>query len=323
MSDVSGAQALPIRGTREQAGGRKAKVGRTIPLRTRIIPYLAMGPALLVTCGILACFAMAIFYSFTNYNFSKMTWSFVGFDNWTRMFSKGDFWHACFVTFSYSIVTTGPQMILGLGIALVLNKYNNFFTRSLKLLLVFPLMIAPVIATLIWQLMTNTSVGVLEKLLNLFGIYGFPWAASSSTALFTVALIDTWVYTPFVIVLISAGLNSLPKSPFEAARIDGGSAWFTFKTLTLPMLKPFLYIALIFRLMMSFQEFAIIYALTKGGPGDTLMNLSITGYNIGLYFRRFGASLPYLLFLWLIIFVISKILVGRYLQHQKNAAGES
>jgi multiple sugar transport system permease protein len=182
-------------------------------------------------------------------------------------------------------------------------------------------MIAPVIATLIWQLMTNNSVGILEKFLNLFGIYNFPWASSAKTALFTAALIDIWVYAPFVIILILAGVQSLPKSPFEAAQIDGGSAWFTFKTLTLPMLKPFMYIALIFRLMASLQEFAIIFALTKGGPGDTLMNLSITGYNMGFAFLKFGKSLPYVLFLWLIIYIISKKLVGKWLVVQKAAAG--
>ncbi len=284
--------------------------------REKAKPYLIMSPALIVTCGILLCFFIAVFYSFTNYNFSSATWKMVGFRNWSRMFQKPEFWHALWVTLQCAFFTTIPQMLLGLTVALLLNKYVNFFTKTLKLILIFPLMIAPVIATLIWQLMTNTSVGVLEKFLNLFNIYGFPWSASHKTAMFTAALIDTWVYTPFVIVLVSAGLSSLPKSPFESALIDGGSAWFTFRKLTLPMIMPFLYIALVFRLMMALQEFAIIYALTKGGPGDTLMNLSVTGYNIGLYFRKFGQSLPYLLVLWFIIFVLSKILIGRYLAHQ-------
>ena len=113
----------------------------------------------------------------------------------------------------------------------------------------------------------------------------------------------------------------MPKSPFEAAKVDGGSAWFTFKTLTLPMLKPFLYIALIFRLMAALQEYAIIFALTKGGPGNTLMNLSLTAYNTGFAFLKFGASLPYILFLWVIIYFISKKLVSNYLATQKKAAG--
>lgn len=292
----------------------------TIPFLTKARPYLIMAPAFLLTIGILYPFFTAVYYSLTNYSFRTSTHEFVGLRNWIRMFTGADFWHAVLVTGRYALVTTGSEMLLGLGIALLLSK-DNRLTRILKVALIFPLMIAPVIATLIWQLMLNSSVGIIEKFLNIFNVYNFPWASSPKTALMTAALIDIWVYAPFVIILALAGLNSLPKSPFEAAKIDGGSAWFTFKTLTLPMLKPFLYIALIFRLMASLQEFAIIFALTKGGPGNTLMNLSLTGYNTGFAFLRFGESLPFVLMLWVIIYFISKKLVGGWLNVQKTASG--
>lgn len=292
-----------------------------IPLKVKIRPYLIIAPALLITIGILYPFFTAIFYSFTNFTFRSTEWRFVGFRNWIEAFKAKEFWHAIWVTAKYAAATTIPQMLLGLGIAILLSRETRF-TKILRVVLIFPLMVAPVIATLIWQLMTNNSVGIIEKFLNLFGIYNFPWASSSSTALFTAALIDFWVYCPFVIVLVLAGIQSLPKSPFESARIDGGSAWFTFKTLTLPMLKPFMYIALIFRLMASMQEFAIIFSLTKGGPGDTLMNLSVTAYNTGFAFMNFGKSLPYILVLWVIIYIISKKLVGNWLKVQKQASSE-
>lgn len=291
-----------------------------VPFAVKARPYFIMAPALLITIGILYPFFTAVFYSFTNYSFRSATYKFIGFRNWMDMFKNYDFWHAVLVTFEYAIATTGAEMLLGLGIALLLSK-DSRYTKILRVVLIFPLMIAPVIATLIWQLMTNTSVGILEKFLNIFSIYNFPWASSAKTALFTAALIDFWVYCPFVIVLILAGVQSLPKSPFEASKIDGGSAWFTFKTLTLPMLKPFLYIALIFRLMAAMQEFSIIFALTKGGPGDTLMNLSVTAYNTGFAFLKFGKSLPYILVLWLIIYIISQKLVKNWLVVQKTAAG--
>lgn len=291
-----------------------------IPFMVKARPYFIMAPALLLTVGIMYPFAMAIFYSLTNYSFRLPSYKFIFFRNWIRMFESPEFWHALWVTAKYAIVTTGAELLLGLGIALLLSR-DNRFTKILKVVLIFPLMIAPVIGTLIWQLMTNTSVGIIEKFLNVFHIYNFPWASSAKTALFTAALIDVWVYTPFVIVLVVAGIQSLPKSPFEAAKIDGGSAWFTFKTLTLPMLKPFLYIALIFRLMAALQEFSIIFALTKGGPGDTLMNLSITAYNTGFAFLKFGESLPYILVLWVIIYIIAQFLVKKWAQVQKSASG--
>ncbi len=291
------------------------------PFRERAKPYLIIAPALLLTIGILYPFGMAVYYSLTNLSFRRPTVRFTGLANWGEMFREPAFWHAVWVTVKYAFVTTVSEILLGLGIALLICKKDNSFSRALKVLLVFPLMVAPVIATIIWQLMTNTSVGILEKFLNLFGVYGFPWASSPSTALFTAALIDIWVYTPFVIVLVVAGINSLPKSPFESAQIDGGSPWFTFKNLTLPMLKPFLYIALIFRLMASMQEYGIIFALTKGGPGDTLMNLSLTAYNKGFAFLKFGEAMPYILFLWVIIYIISKKLVSNWLLVQKKASG--
>ena len=291
-----------------------------VPFLVKARPYLIVAPALLITIGILYPFFTAVYYSFTNYSFRAETYKFIGLGNWISAIKSSEFWHAIWVTIQYAVVTAGSEMILGLGIALLLSK-DSRYTKILRVVLIFPLMIAPVIATLIWQLMTNTSVGIIEKFLNTFGIYNFPWASSPKTALFTVAVIDFWVYCPFVIVLILAGIQSLPKSPFEASKIDGGSAWFTFKTLTLPMLKPFLYIALIFRLMAAMQEFSIIFALTKGGPGDTLMNLSVTAYNTGFAFLKFGKSLPFVLVLWLMVYFISKKLVKNWLSVQKTAAG--
>lgn len=290
------------------------------PWLTRARPYMIVAPSLLITIGIMIPFILAIFYSLTNYSFRSPVWKFIGLKNWTDAITSSEFWHAILVTFEYAAATTIPEMILGLGIAIMLVR-DTKFTKILRVVLIFPLMIAPVIATLIWQLMTNNSVGIIEKFLNLFNIYNFTWSSSPKTALFTAALIDFWVYCPFVIILIVAGLQSLPKSPFESSRIDGGSAWFTFKNLTLPMLTPYLYIALIFRLMAAMQEFAIIFALTKGGPGDTLMNLSITAYNTGFAFLKFGKSLPYILTLWLIINIISKKLVNNWRKTMKQASG--
>ena len=216
---------------------------------------------------------------------------------------------------------TVVEMALGMGVAILLNNLNNRLSRILRVLLVFPLMVAPVTATIVWQLMLNSSVGILEKFLNLFGVYNFPWAASPSTAMLTVVLIDVWVNTAFIILLVLAGLQSLPKSPFESAKIDGGSAWFNFVNLTLPMLKPSLYIALLFRLMAALQEYAIIFALTKGGPGDSLMSLSLTAYQTGFRFQRFGYALPYILVLWIIINLAAKFIVKKQRAAQKQAAG--
>lgn len=291
-----------------------------IPLKVRLRPYFIIAPGLLILIGILIPFASAIILSFTSYSFKFPSFDFVGLKNWLRTLSDPTFYHSLWVTVSYAFCTTATQMLLGTVIALLLKK-DTKYSRVLKVLFTFPLMVAPAIAVLIWQLMTSNSIGVLEKLLNVFGIFDFPWAASHSTALFTAVLIDTWVNTPFVLLLVLAGIQSLPKSPFEAAQVDGAGAWFTFKTLTFPMLKPFMYIALLFRLMASLQEFGIIFALTKGGPGDTLMNISLTSYLTAFQFQKLGTALPGLLILWIVINLTAQWLVKRQRKLAKQAQG--
>lgn len=309
-----------MRKQQETTQGKPMTNYNEIPRNIRMRPYFIIAPGLLILIGIMIPFFMAIFLSFTNYSFRLPKWDFVFFKNWIAMLTDKGFYHSLFVTLKYAIYTTGTQMILGTVVALLLKK-DTRYSRILKVLFTFPLMVAPAIAVLIWQLMTSNSVGVLEKLLNLVGVYNFPWASSHGTAMFTAVLIDTWVNTPFVLLLVLAGIQSLPKSPFEAAQVDGAGAWFTFKTLTFPMLKPFMYIALLFRLMASLQEFGIIYALSKGGPGDTLMNISLTGYMTAFQYQRLGQALPYLLALWTIVNFTAKWLVQRQRKLAKQAQG--
>ena len=289
-----------------------------VPFKTRVRPYLIVAPSLIITIGIMVPFVMAIWYSLTNFSFKLPAHKFIGLTNWVNVLSSGSTWKAIWVTLLYGVASTAVEMALGMGVAMLLNSLNNRFSKIMRVVLIFPLMVAPVTATIVWQLMLNSSAGIVEKLLNVFNVYNFPWASSPKTAMMTVVLIDVWVNTAFVILLVLAGLQSLPKSPFESAKIDGGSNWFN---LTLPMLRPSLYIALLFRLMAALQEYAVIYALTKGGPGDALMSLSLTAYQQGFKFQKFGAALPYILILWLIINVVAKEIVKRQRAAQKQAAG--
>lgn len=306
---------LPEHSTQDKRG-----VVAKIPFSRKARPYLILGPALLLTIGILYPFFISIYYSLTNYSFKYQGYEFVGLENWIYMFQDPAFWHSAWVTAKYAVLSTGIEMILGIIIALMLNQENRL-SKALRMVLIFPLMIAPVIATLIWQLMTNSSVGIISHWLRSIGINNFLWGADPSTAMFSVVLIDVWVYTPFVIILVLAGLRSLPKAPFEAAMIDGGSAWFTFRTLTLPMIMPLLLIALLFRLMISLQEFSIIFALTRGGPGDTLMSLPLTAYTEAFTYKELGYSLPYMIILWMFVYLVSHFMIKYWSRAQKRASG--
>lgn len=293
----------------------------TVPFKTRALPYAIVAPALIITIGIMIPFAMAIYFSLTNYSFRMPTSKMVWLRNWNDILTDSAFWHALWVTIKYSFFGIVIEMLLGMGIALILNNLKNWFSKIMRVALIFPLMVAPITATIVWQLMLNNSVGIVEHFLNIFGIYNFPWAAGTSTALMTVVLIDVWVNTPFCMLLVLAGLQSLPKSPFESAMIDGGSTWFNFRNLTLPMLKPSLYIALLFRLMALLQEYSIIFGMTKGGPGNTLMNLSLTSYQTAFQYQKLGAAMPYILILWVIINYLAKFIVNKQREANRQAHG--
>jgi multiple sugar transport system permease protein len=297
-----------------------SEAGRKYARKKALRPFLVLAPSFLLTIGILIPFIVAIFYSFTDLTLRSSEFNIIGFGNYVDTFTSPDFWHSVSITLLYAFFATGIEMLLGLGIALLLNE-ENWLSKFLRLVLIFPLMIAPVIGALVWQLMTNPSVGILRYPLSWIGLGGFRWSADPNYALFSVILIDVWIYTPFVVILALAGLRSLPKSPYEAALIDGGSAWFVFRNLTLPMLAPVLLIALIFRMMTSLQEFAIIFASTKGGPGDKTLSLALAAYNQAFPFYNLSGSIPMLLFLWAFIYAICFVLIGYWRKAQKISSG--
>ncbi len=278
-------------------------------------PYLIILPALLLTIGILIPFGTGVYWSFTNYNLMRPDFQFTGLQNYIRMFGSERFWNALRVSSTYVFFAVGTQLILGLIIGLLLNR-DNVVTKILRPLLILPLLIAPVIATLMWRLMMSTQFGVLNYFMSYINpaLRNFPWAGSAQYAMFTVVLIDVWIFTPFIGLLVLAGLRSLPRAPFEAAQVDGASKFYTFRTQTMPMLTPYLTIALIFRLIDSFRMFDIPFALTRGGPGDSLMKLQVTAYTESFTYLNISRGAAYMFFTWIVIFIVSKILVNYWMK---------
>ena len=212
--------------------------------------------------------------------------------------------------------------LLGLGIALLLRRPTRFH-NAVSIMLLLPLMTAPAIAALMWKLMTNPSFGILSYLVGLFGVTDFKWASDPSSALFTVVLVDVWVYTPFIMILLLAGLRSLPRQPFEAAALDGVPASFVFFRITLPMLAPYIITASLFRLLDSIQQFDIIYAMTQGGPGDRLMVFQVQAYLEFFQYTNVGRSAALLMILWLITNILSNIFIKNWLRLRARAHGHA
>jgi multiple sugar transport system permease protein len=285
------------------------------------LPYLLSLPALLVCIGILVPFGTAVWYSLQRYNLNlPMLRGFVWFEQYIQLFQSAAFWNTVKVSLLYTLLTVGIELLLGLGIALLLRR-STWFNNALSIALLLPLMVAPAIAALMWKLMTHPDFGIFSYLIGLFGVENFRWASAPSTALFTVVLVDVWVYTPFIMILLLAGLRSLPRQPFEAAELDGVPASFVFFRITLPMLMPYILTASLFRMLDSIQQFDIVYAMTQGGPGNATLVFQVQAYLD--FFKNFnvGRSAAMLMVLWLIANLLSTQFIKQWLRLRERAHG--
>ncbi|PDT80457.1 sugar ABC transporter permease [Sinorhizobium sp. BJ1] len=296
---------------------------RGFRISKRVLPYVLSLPALLVCIGILIPFFSAVVYSFQRYRLSQ-PWArqFNWGENYLNFFTDPGFWNTLRVSLLYAGTTVILELLLGLGIALLLQRrstVNNF----ISIMLLLPLMTAPALAALMWKLMTNPGFGILSYFASLIGLENFRWASSPDTALLTVVLVDIWVYTPFIMILLLAGLRSLPTQPFEAAALDGVPRTFVFFRITLPMLTPYILTATLFRLLDSIQQFDIIYAMTQGGPGDTLTVFQVEAYLNFFQSTNVGRSAALLIILWAITYALSNVFIKNWLRLRERARGEA
>ncbi len=214
---------------------------------------------------------------------------FVGLDNFVR--ELGD------ETFRRSVrnsvwITGGAvflEMILGVCLA-YLTMGSSWRMRAVRTLLILPMVIAPVAAGTLWRILLNYRAGLLNHLLSLIGIQGPQWLASPDWALVSVIMLDTWQWTPFVLLVAGAAIASIPGDLLEAAAIDGASRWQTFVYIELPLLMPLLLLTLVFRMLESLLSLDSIYSLTFGGPGFSTYTLTFYIYTQGLRNFNFGAA---------------------------------
>lgn len=283
-------------------------------------PYLLVLPAIALTIGILYPFLLGALYAFQNYRANRPTSTrWVGLENFQNVFTDPKFFQSVLITAEFAVVATVVETVLGIGVALLLAR-SSTVSRVLERLLIIPLMIAPVIAAIIWRLMMLPTVGVLNYLLSPFGVRP-EWTGSPGWALFSIILVDVWTYTPFVALLVLAGLRSLPRAPFEAAEVEGARFWYTFRNLTLPMLWPYILVAVIFRFMDSIKIFDIIQVLTQGGPGDATMTLQVRAFEQAITFSRYSLGSTYMLILWVVVYIVTRGLIGVLSRAQARAAG--
>jgi len=271
------------------------------------LPYLLLLPALALLVAILYPFLTGAWWSFTSYRLNRgapvPNWG----ENFLNLFSSGEGLHAIGITLGYAVVVVVLECVFGIGLAMLLN-YVGRIGNSFRLLIVLPLLLPPVVAALMWKVML-TENGVVNWLLEAVGSQKLLWLNGPDSALWSVVLIDVWIFTPFVVLLAQAGLKSVPKELSEAAAMDGAGPVRNFVSVTLPMLMPVLVVIVTFRGIDSLKMFDIIYTTTKGGPVDATTNLHVMAYLDGIRNLNFGAAMAALIVLWLLCYLISFFLL--------------
>lgn len=228
------------------------------------------------------------FISFRSYRIFEN--KFVGFENYITLFKDSVFYVSLVNTLFYVVMAVGVEFLLGLAIALLFNQ--NFKGKSIAIIfLMLPMIIPPVVSALTFLMLYDPTLGLINYLINsLFGFSAVSWLTEPSTAKWAVVSIDVWQWTPFVALVLLAGLQYLPKETLEAARIDGANSFQLFYRITLPLIKKVIIIALLFRLVEAFKAFESIYITTKGGPGYATRTLNIYSYLKAFEFLKFGES---------------------------------
>ena len=192
--------------------------------------------------------------------------SFVGLDNYQVVIEEDYIGDSVLITSQFVLSTVLIEFFIGFIIALSLNKVKRFKTVYYVILLA-PLMINPVVVGLIWRMILHTELGIFNYLLKLLDINRVNWLGDNDTAFWTIVFVDIWHQVSFMTILLLAGLSALPREPYEAARMDGASSLRCLISITLPLMRPVITVAILLRLIFSIKTFDIIYIMTKGGPG--------------------------------------------------------
>jgi multiple sugar transport system permease protein len=263
-------------------------------------------------------FLVAIYVSFTNWSLFKGP-EWVGLANYQKMFHDPLFWISWRNTALYTGVSVPLSMIIGLGIAVLLNRKLRgmaFF----RILFFAPMTIGVVASGLLWAWMFSPQYGLLNYILHFAGLGPFRWLTSESTSLMSIIIVGVWRAIGFTIVIFLAGLQSIPDSLYDAAAVDGAGGWRKFRHITIPMLSPTIFFSTLIGVIMSFQVFEQTYVMTQGGPGNSTLTIIYFIYQNGFSYLRMGyASAVSVSFL--IVILIGTSLLLRFqdrLVHYEN-----
>ena len=292
--------------------GQRARIARK---RRNWTPDLLAAPALVAMLLVMGFPLLYLLYmSFHRWSLISFTPPhFNGVENFTALASDDRFIASLWRTLYFTALGLASNLPAGLGIALLLDQ--RFPTRNLlRALLILPMVATPAAMGLVWVVMLDPSLGIVRYVFRLLGVISPPlWLSSPAWVVPTLVMVDAWMWTPMVALVCMAGLAALPLEPFEAARVDGASAWQRFRFITFPLLAPTLLIATMLRVMDLLKVIDIVYVMTGGGPGHESETINLYNYLVALSYDRigYGAAVALVLFVLVMLCTLALIRLRR------------
>ena len=290
------------------------KIDTAKGLSDRAIAWIFVAPTIFILLAInIFPLIWTIYLSFTNYavNRPNREVSFIGLRNYERILTDADVWSTMQATAHFLIWTIVLQVILGFALAYLINKKfkgNDLWTT----VIVLPMMLSPAVVGNFWTFLYQPQIGLFNYIVAFFSgsdASSFSMIAEVDLAPWAIVIVDTWMWTPFVMLICLAGLRSIPDSIYEAAECDRASKWRQFWTITIPMVLPFLMLAVLFRGIENFKMFDLVVQLTGGGPGNTTTLTSIDLKREAFEKWRTGFASAYAVILFVTVFGLASIYV--------------
>lgn len=251
--------------------------------------WLLLAPMHLLLAAVIAVPSLWVLWLSLNESSYGTGLSFVGFDNYAKIFADPYFWRAAWNTFIVVNVVVYVEMALALGLALLFAGGLRY-PRIMFAIVLVPYAISEVVSVLAWKILMDPGVGAISRTLETMGLGSFNWSVAPWQGLALVSLIAIWHNLPFTFLLLYAGLLAIPKTLYEAAEVDGATAWQRLVKITLPLLVPTLLLAVIFRLVFAFRLFSEVWLLTKGGPARLTEVLAVYLYQGAFRYGDFGKA---------------------------------
>lgn len=276
-----------------------------------------VGPAF---CYIMVIVIYPLFYSlwasFTNLRLTSPITSFVGVDTYAQALGSEIFQDSLLVTALFLVSVVVLEFLLGFALAYSFAKMRRTHP-VMRALLLLPVMATPVSVGLIWKLMLNSDFGILAGWSTAFGFGPILWLSDTALAILSIVVMDVWQWTPFMFLILLAGLEGLPKEPFESAEVDGADWWQTLTRVTLPLMRRIIVIAVVFRLMFAIATFDTVYVLTKGGPARATDLISLFIHREGFVNLNIASASAISFLVLIAVLVLTTILFKRELVDAK------